>query len=206
MIKCKTTVPGLLTAGGRGNDGDMSSMSLWTNPLFQPPNCTVFPLPEAMSGHTLSYSEDTMIACYGTSCLRMTDSNWTHLQDTLEERRGHTATVLGKRILLAGGRDYAATTTEWMPMDGGVSVPGFRLWGGREGHCVIKISDSRIIFTGGRNPRNQLLASVTEYSVLEECGWDMAHRELPGLDTPLVGHACGVYQREGRTVRAVALL
>ena len=136
-----------------------------------------------MGQPTVSLVATSLIACWKMSCDIYQEGAWEHLQDTIRERRSHTAVELREKLLLIGGED--SNSTEFIPVDGSGAYPGPFTVSHGVYHCTLKISEEAIVVTGGDYTWNR----VTEYRLTD--GRETAL-------TPLTGgrrdHACGVYQ------------
>jgi len=163
-------------------------VEFWS-PAPEEVHCTLPPLPEGMADLTVSSVSGKVVSCYLGSCYLFTGAAWGTLAHTVEQRWWHTASVIGERLLLAGGYWIpSATSTELLPVDGGESELSFSLHPGRYHHCAIQPSPTTIILTGGMDTPTL----VTEYSGPVE---EVTTRELPSLQQGRWDHACGVYDK-----------
>ena len=173
--------------GGSGTD---------TLPEFWSPyNATIHAdLPGALNPldtFTLDVVGNTIIACHGSSCDKLSaEGSWEPHSNTLEPRSDHTSSVHEGRILLVGG-SASPTTTEWVNLDGSAGEGGFGLLedAGRQNHCSITLQNPpSMILTGGKDTG----VLVTKYSL--PSGDTSQMPDLPDLNDAREYHACGVYQ------------
>ena len=162
-----------------------SRVEFWSSTNPDQESCQLSDYPrEIDSGPTVSIvGNNKLIACYSTSCDTYQEGAWEHLQDTIHERRSHTAVGLQTRLLLIGGMD--SDSTEFIPVDGSVASPGpFTVRHGYD-HCTMKISEEVIVVTGGWGTFDL----VTEYQLS-----DGRETALKPLTEGRGYHACGVYK------------
>ena len=148
------------------------------------------------NGPSVSFIQDTIVACYYDSCDKLQEGAWLKMADMRHVRGGHTGEVINDSVLLIGGID-SPTMTELVTVSG-QSVEGFSLDPGRKSHCSLKISDRSVVVIGGVGTESQ----VTEYMGLQE---EVTSRELPDLLTGRWYHACGQYM-DGETQVMEALV
>jgi len=190
---------GLVLVGGFGPG---ATTELWT------PNgsCILPPLPLEMNNHpTLDLVYGTLVTCYLTTCYSLVnpvdsrrDSNsraviddksewgWEAWTDTLHTRAFHTSAFTGEGILLIGGV-WSSETTEVITLEEG-HREGSPLVPGRQYHCSIQLTASRLVVIGGQEAEDQ----VTEYFNLDSPD-QVELNQLPSLITGRFAHACGSY-------------
>ena len=134
-------------------------------------------------GPTVNIVGNQLVACVDMSCDIYRDGAWEHLQDTIVERRWHSAVELREKLLLIGGK--YSHSTEFIPVDGSGASPGPFTVRHDEWHCTMKISEEVIVVTGGRNTEDL----VTEYQLA-----DGRETALTPLTVGRFAHACGVYK------------
>ena len=147
-----------------------------------------------MFNPSVSFIQDTIVACYGESCDKLEEGAWVKMADTREIRAGHSSEVIRDSVYLVGG--YGSPYMTELVKVTGEAVNGFSLYPGRYDHCSVKISDN-IVITGGQlqavidgQVTHQVTAQVTEFSGL---GGEVTARELPDLLTGRRYHGCGQY-------------
>merc|ERR1712156_254808 len=123
-------------------------------------SCQLSHYPREMDlGPTVSIVGNQLVACGDKSCDIYQEGAWEHLQNTIVERRDHSAVELREKLLLIGGS--SSNSTEFIPVDGSDASPGpFTVRHG-EWHCTMKISEEVIVVTGGFQTWNL----VTEYQL-----------------------------------------
>jgi len=186
-LPSKPPAKGLFIVGSIGNGW---YVELWSRQTLQSCKFPSIKYGYNRDEYTVDSVQGQVVFCYMYSCLKLGKPEWSHLQNTLQPRLGHTSTVIGTRILLAGGYLFP-TTTELMPVDGRRSIASFRLQPGRMGHCAIKVSDTTVILTGG--VRTESL--VTEHTFLEN--GKVTTSDLTSLTEGRAFHACGLYENNG---------
>ena len=173
---------GILVIGGKTS---WSAVEFWSSTNADQGSCQLSDYPREMdSGPTVNIVGNKLVACDFKSCDIYRDGAWEHLQDTIHERRYHTAVELREKLLLIGGWD-SDSSTEFIPVDGSGASPGpFTVRHGYY-HCTMKISEEVIVVTGGSGTKGL----VTEYQLTD--GRETAPTTLTeGRE----GHACGVYE------------
>jgi len=192
---CQATVA--LVVGGWSTSNSSEVLS-----LEQELSCSLPPLPVEMSGHTVDFVGDKVVACKEYLCYQLVGDSWVFLSANLFARSGHTSSVIDQGLLLVGGwfnpYNLAAYHAEVMPAEGGVSNYAFPIpFPGRRDHCSIKVSGSTIVMTGGLDTE----ALVTEVSGI---GGALSFRNLSSLVTGRWDHACAAYTVGDTTMLIVA--
>ena len=147
-----------------------------------------------MAAHTVNSYSDQIIACYRDSCDVIKEGQWTHLVNTVEDRKYHSSMLITDGVMLLGGE--FTKTTEVIPPTGEAQPGQFEIGHG-ESHCTIALSTTLAIVTGGSGTS----ALVTSYFLPRG-----SPRPLPSLQEGRFGHACSSYQREQEQVGAILLL
>ena len=167
-----------------GSWASPSTVEFWSSTNADQESCQLSDYPREMFySPTVNIIGNKLIACYSTSCDIYQEGAWEHLQDTIHERRYHSAVGLRENLLLIGGQ--YSKSTEFIPVDGSDASPGpFTV---RHGywHCTMKISEEVIVVTGGSSTEDL----VTEYQLT-----DGRETALTTLTEGRGAHACGVYQ------------
>merc|ERR1712172_217826 len=122
-----TTLPnGILVIGGSASAAQSVEFA---NP--QQESCVLNDLPtELAEGSTVNFVSGRLVACGGIKCEVYQDGSWVHFQNTMAYRQYHSSVTIedfktiGDAILLIGGEDGDAKTTELIPGDGSAAQPG----------------------------------------------------------------------------------
>jgi len=164
---------------------------IWS-PTF---NCSLPTLPRDMYSPTLDFYQDLLFACFGPSCVILTEAGWQEGPSLVEARSAHTSFVTSQGILLVGGGD--SPNTAELVTEGG-STERFTFNPGRQGHCSVQVDSTTMVLTGGSPTESW----ATEYSgLLEE---EVTAKSLPGLSDGRWLHACGAFMFGEETFLLVA--
>jgi len=110
-----------------------------------------------------------------------------HSSVTIEDYK-----TIGDAILLIGGEDGDAKTTELIPGDGSAAQSGPFTVRHSLKHCAIKTVGDYIVLTGGKYTPSY----TTEYRTTDRLG----EKALKPLVQPRSGHACGYYRDDQDTM------
>jgi N-acetylneuraminic acid mutarotase len=131
---------------------------------------------------------------YG-GCYRYFDYGWEWVADLVEPRRRAAAVAMEGYIWVVGGRDKdqkILDTTE-MIFPNGTVVPGATMLYPLEWHCLNRVTDSKVIMTGGYNTAFGSSRRTYIYDFVES-SWT----EEAGMIDSRYGHVCEVIQSNGR--------
>ena len=151
------------------------------------------------SGPTVNLVSGRLVGCYNDACEAYRNGSWQHLQDTLQDRQGHSSATTDDAILKIGGFP-SEETTEWIPVDGSPAHPGpFNIRHG-EDHCTIQVNALTIVVTGGYSSTPQ--DYVTEYQLN-----GVTETPLTPLLKPRRQHACGSFLNDnGQQVTIIVMM
>ena len=195
----KITSPGILVLGG-DNSAARQSVEFWSTADQGEGSCTMNNYPREMSdGPTVNLVSDRLVACEGGTCEVYRNGSWQHLQDTLQDRQGHSSATTDDAILKIGGFP-SEETTEWIPVDGSWAHRGpFAIRHGYS-HCTIQVNALTIVVTGGYSSTPQ--DYVTEYQLN-----GVTETPLTPLLKPRRQHACGSFLNDnGQQVTIIVMM